>query len=87
MISAGVIGLTIALQLTKTRATKYNVTVVAEHMPGDESPYYTSPWAGANYLPMSMEGTPSQRWERATGPELWSLADTTPEAGVKAIRM
>lgn len=23
-------------------------------MPGDEDPYYTSPWAGANYLPWVM---------------------------------
>lgn len=83
--SGGVIGLTTAFRLTESCA-KYSVAVVAEHMPGDESSLYTSPWAGANYLPMSFEGTPSQRWERDTGPFLWNLAESTPAAGVHATR-
>jgi len=29
----------------------YNVTIVAKHMPGDYDIEYTSPWAGANFLP------------------------------------
>lgn len=28
-----------------------NITVAAKHMPGDYDIEYTSPWAGANYLP------------------------------------
>lgn len=47
--SAGVTGLTTALLLSKTG--KYNITVVAKHMPGDYDIEYASPWAGANYLP------------------------------------
>ena len=27
------------------------ITVAAKHMPGDYDIEYTSPWAGANYLP------------------------------------
>jgi len=46
---AGVSGLTTALLLSKNPA--YAVTVVAKHMPGDYDIEYTSPWAGANYLP------------------------------------
>ena len=47
--SAGVAGLTTALLLS--RNPKYSITVVAKHMPGDYDVEYTSPWAGANYLP------------------------------------
>lgn len=47
--SAGVVGLTSALLLAKDQGN--NVTVVAKHMPGDYDIQYTSPWAGANYLP------------------------------------
>lgn len=47
--SAGVVGLTSALLLAKEQGN--NVTVVAKHMPGDYDIQYTSPWAGANYLP------------------------------------
>lgn len=46
---AGVSGLTTALLLSKNPA--YKVTIVAKHMPGDYDIEYTSPWAGANYLP------------------------------------
>lgn len=47
--SAGVVGLTTALQLSANN--RYSVTVVAKHMPGDYDIEYASPWAGANYLP------------------------------------
>ena len=46
--SAGIIGLTTALVLQKLG---FDVTVAAKYMPGDEAVDYTSPWAGANYLP------------------------------------
>lgn len=84
--SGGVIALTSALQLVESKTSRYSITVVAEHLPGDESPLYTSPWAGANYLPMATEGTRMQRWERDTGPRLWALADSVPAAGVHATR-
>jgi glycine/D-amino acid oxidase-like deaminating enzyme len=44
-----VVGLTSALLLAQEKGN--NVTVVAKHMPGDYDIQYTSPWAGANYLP------------------------------------
>lgn len=47
--SAGVSGLTTALLLAKI--SEYNVTIVAKHMPGDYDIEYTSPFAGANFLP------------------------------------
>lgn len=43
------VGLTSALLLAKDKDNV--VTVVAKHMPGDYDIQYTSPWAGANFLP------------------------------------
>ena len=44
--------MTTALLLSKNLA--YSVTIIAKHMPGDYDIEYTSPWAGANYLPSVM---------------------------------
>ena len=41
VLGAGVTGLTSALFLAEAG---YEVTVVAAHVPGDNSIYYTSPW-------------------------------------------
>ncbi|EFX05875.1 d-amino acid oxidase [Grosmannia clavigera kw1407] len=78
VIGAGVSGLTTALLLARDKAN--TVTVVARHMPGDYDAEYTSPWAGANVLPMSHEA--DSRYERETWPELKRLAESVPEAGI-----
>lgn len=44
--SAGIIGLDVALVLSK-RGLGQCITIVAEHLPGDTSPSYTSPWYDA----------------------------------------
>ncbi|KAM3416138.1 hypothetical protein BST61_g7746 [Cercospora zeina] len=46
IIGAGVIGLSNAVFLSEDG---YKVTVIAAHVPGDESVEYTSPWAGAHW--------------------------------------
>ncbi|KAK9760752.1 hypothetical protein K7432_014894, partial [Basidiobolus ranarum] len=46
VIGAGVIGLTSALVLQREG---YKVHIVADHLPGEFHPDYTSPWAGANW--------------------------------------
>lgn len=79
-LSAGVIGLTTAVLLT--RDPKYAVTVVAKHMPGDYDIDYASPWAGANYSPTGAPGTAMQRYERATWPHFERLARESPETGI-----
>ncbi|KAH8900151.1 D-amino acid oxidase-like protein [Thozetella sp. PMI_491] len=78
VIGAGVSGLTCALQLAKQKGN--NVTIVAKHMPGDYDIEYTSPWAGANVLPMLPKE--QNRWESRSWPELKRLAQEVPEAGV-----
>ncbi|CAL3967318.1 unnamed protein product [Diplocarpon coronariae] len=77
VVGAGVSGLTTALLLSKKG---HNVTIIAKHMPGDSDIEYTSPWAGANYLPVSPKD--DNRWERSTWPELARLAQHVPEAGI-----
>ncbi len=47
--SAGVSGLTCAMQLGKRKEN--SVAVVAKFMPGDYDIECTSPWAGANVMP------------------------------------
>ncbi|RPA81017.1 D-amino acid oxidase [Ascobolus immersus RN42] len=82
VLGAGVCGLTSALLLA--RQNKYNIYILAQTFPGDlnPDPYYTSPIAGANSLPVSSSGTPAARWDEVTFKELWKLKDTVPEAGI-----
>jgi D-amino-acid oxidase len=79
--SAGVVGLTTALTLL--RQATYDVTIVAKHMPGDYDIEYTSPWAGANWWPVSSPGTREQVWDETTFHELWRLANHVPAAGIE----
>jgi hypothetical protein len=66
-------------------------------MPGDYDIEYTSPWAGANFLPYvagsllstydadtlsSFSTKEGNRWEKGTWPELARLAKDVPEAGI-----
>ncbi|KAM5341521.1 hypothetical protein ACJ41O_014552 [Fusarium nematophilum] len=81
VVGAGVAGLTSALLLSKNPS--YNVSVVAKHMPGDYDIEYASPWAGANYMPVSIEGTPDKKWDEETWPVLQNLAKNCPEAGIR----
>ncbi|MCJ1394567.1 hypothetical protein MMC18_007446 [Xylographa bjoerkii] len=77
---AGVSGLTTALLLSKNPA--YKITVAAKYMPGDYDIEYASPWAGANYQPVSAAGSAAADHDRNTWPELARLARDCPEAGV-----
>ncbi|CAH0014437.1 unnamed protein product [Clonostachys rhizophaga] len=61
--SAGVIGLNVALVLAEKGFAK-NTTIVAEHLPGDTSINYTSPWAGANFSAISASDKNALRWDR-----------------------
>ncbi|KAL2826336.1 hypothetical protein BJY01DRAFT_256046 [Aspergillus pseudoustus] len=60
----------------------YNILVAAKHMPGDYDIEHASPWAGANYMPVSIGGTEAAKWERDTWGPLEDLAAHHPEAGV-----
>lgn len=63
---------------------QYRVTVVAQHMPGDASIEFCSPWAGAQWL--STATTQRQKEVDAlTYQELWRLASEIPESGVRKV--
>ena len=73
-------GLTTAVLLSRKG---YDVTIVAQHMPGDYDIMYASPWAGANYVPlMTVAGERANSWERNTWPVLEDLARNSPESGI-----
>ena len=80
VVRAGVIGLTTALVLSDN--ISYDVTVAAKHMPGDYDAQYASPWAGANYMPVSAKGTQAAKREEKTWPHLMWLARDHPDSGV-----
>lgn len=74
-------GLTTALVLA--RRGGYEITVIAKHMPGDYDITYTSPWAGANWLPMAPKTDKAMiDYETITFQELWRLVENDPSAGI-----
>ncbi|KAJ8132538.1 hypothetical protein O1611_g1087 [Lasiodiplodia mahajangana] len=80
IVGAGVSGLTSALVLASHPG--YKITIVAEDFPGDTSPLYASPSAGANYLPVSTEGSTEHQYEKDTYYYFQDLVTNTPESGV-----
>ncbi|OGE54654.1 hypothetical protein PENARI_c005G08996 [Penicillium arizonense] len=80
IVGAGVAGLTTALLLSKD--PKYKIVVTAKHMPGGYDIEYASPWAGANYMPVSYTGTDSAEWDKNTWGPLEELARNHPDAGI-----
>jgi D-amino-acid oxidase len=54
ILGAGITGLSTALKLTSNRTSaQCKITIIATHLPGDESIDYTSPWAGADWSPQA----------------------------------
>ncbi|KAL3448804.1 D-amino-acid oxidase [Aspergillus insuetus] len=80
IIGSGVAGLTTALLLSKKPG--YRILVAAKHMPGDYDIEHASPWAGANYMPVSVSGTELAKWDKNRWGPLADLAANHPEAGV-----
>ena len=80
IIGAGVAGLTTALLLSLT--PHHTIVVAAKHMPGDYDIEYASPWAGANYMPVSPRGSILASYDANTWPFLSDLATNHPDAGV-----
>ncbi|KAA8642855.1 hypothetical protein EYZ11_009697 [Aspergillus tanneri] len=72
--SAGIIGLSVALELSK-RGYGQHITVVAEHLPGDKDIKYTSPWAGANFSGISGSNANALRWDRLGYSTMMELVD------------
>jgi D-amino-acid oxidase len=76
-VSAGVIGLQTAVTLLEAG---YKVTVVARDWPGDHSPDYTSPWAGAIWRShASADQVEACKWDLQSYQEWMRIAETNPD--------
>ncbi|CAK7209049.1 D-aspartate oxidase [Sporothrix bragantina] len=73
ILGAGIIGLDVALVLAR-KGLGPLITVVAEYLPGDTAPDYTSPWAGCNYSSISGSDANALRWDRLGYRHLLQLA-------------
>ncbi|KAF5538616.1 d-amino-acid oxidase [Fusarium napiforme] len=73
IVGAGIIGLDVALVLSQQGYGK-NITVIAEYLPGDTSPSYTSPWAGCNFSAISGTDANAIKWDRHGYAHLKKLA-------------
>ncbi|POR39507.1 D-amino-acid oxidase [Tolypocladium paradoxum] len=73
IVGAGIIGLDVALVLAE-RGLGPHTTVIAEYLPGDTSPDYTSPWAGCNFSGISGSDKNALRWDRMGYAHLTRLA-------------
>ncbi|OSS44156.1 hypothetical protein B5807_11179 [Epicoccum nigrum] len=80
IIGAGVIGLDVAFLLAE-RGYGSHITIVAEHLPGDTSLNYTSPWAGANFSAISGGDANALRWDKFGYKQMMKLSE---EHGVEA---
>ncbi|KAJ5351129.1 D-amino-acid oxidase [Penicillium brevicompactum] len=73
IVGAGVIGLNVALVLAE-KGHGQHTTIIAEHLPGDTSINYTSPWAGANFSAISASDDNALRWDKLGYTHLLGLA-------------
>ncbi|PLB44206.1 putative D-amino acid oxidase [Aspergillus steynii IBT 23096] len=81
VLGAGVVGLTTALEI-KRRIPTAQVTIAAKHFPGDRSPDYCSPWAGANWMTTATDNGIQEEWDAETYRRFGELADNVPEAAI-----
>lgn len=51
-ISAGIIGLYTVFELIQRNVEPSSIAIIAEHLPGDQSIYYCSPFAGGYFTPI-----------------------------------
>ncbi|KAL7933140.1 FAD dependent oxidoreductase [Trichoderma chlorosporum] len=73
IVGAGIIGLDVALVLAERGLGPF-ITVIAEHLPGDTSANYTSPWAGCNFSGISGTDANALKWDRLGYSHLTKLA-------------
>lgn len=85
VLGAGVIGLTTALELKRSNA-KLDITIVADHLPGDIDHTYTSPFAGANWHSFATpEDKRLQEIDKPGYKKFLQLAAADPGSGIWAV--
>ncbi|RSM12182.1 hypothetical protein CEP52_002599 [Fusarium oligoseptatum] len=84
ILGAGVTGMVIAASLPK----EYDVTIVAEHMPGDyDTKDWASPWAGAIWVGVHDSRPHEQKMQLEGFAGLWKIAEKHPESSARQIEM
>ena len=82
VLGAGVVGLTTAIELKKWDPS-LDITIEAHHFPGDLDPFYTSPWAGANWQSFATgQDVELQKIDKPGYDKFMRLANNDPRAGV-----
>lgn len=82
---AGVIGLYTALLLSE-KGKGREITVIAQHLPGDYSVNYTSPWAGGNFSCVSGSDEKSLYYDKYSYLNLSAIFEKFgEEAGLKRL--
>ncbi|CAN6648856.1 hypothetical protein TRVA0_023S01222 [Trichomonascus vanleenenianus] len=83
VVGGGVIGLTCALRLFESGYK--DVALIAELLPTDLKPEYTSAWAGAHFRPFPTDNQDEVRFTRDTYAYMKQLAADGPESSVKIV--
>lgn len=85
VVGAGVIGLTSAYRLLQEG---HEVSIIAQHLPGDQNIEYTSPKAGAFYIPLTKRSDTDKRkeYDLMSYKEVFKLHDTRVESGILKVK-
>ncbi|KAH7356366.1 hypothetical protein BKA66DRAFT_538938 [Pyrenochaeta sp. MPI-SDFR-AT-0127] len=83
ILGAGVTGMTIASMLPR----HYDITIVGEHLPGDDTKEWSSPWAGAIWIGVHNSQPREQQMQLRGLAGLWRLAETNPESSLRKMEM
>ncbi|CDK24999.1 unnamed protein product [Kuraishia capsulata CBS 1993] len=77
VVGAGIVGLYTTYSLiTRLHLNPADVTVLAEYLPGDQSTFYTSPWAGGNFSCISPDDPQTLKFDKFTYTNLAKLQKT-----------
>lgn len=79
ILGAGIIGCAAALQLLQNG---FRVTLVAEYLPGDDSIFYASAWAGAAWHAAANIADEHKYLQAVTHRRLLQIAEEGPSSGV-----
>jgi D-amino-acid oxidase len=86
VLGAGVVGLTTAIELAD-RYPDAEITIAAQYFPGDKTPTYTSPIAGANWLSVALDNGRQENWDKITFEKFLALAKDSHCTGVKRMEI
>lgn len=66
IIGSGISGLYTAYSLVENNVDAKSITIIGEYLPGDQSTFYTSPWAGGNFSCISPDDDLTMKLDKLT---------------------